>query len=165
MNAIEILRMTLDMGSNMTISLIDDMKDACLTSPTAKGGNHPLWVLGHLAYSEASMTNGIMFGDENPLADWKEIFADGTEPCCDASVYPPYDEVRARFDGVRANTLKILDGLAEADLDTKCKKFPEEWEAFFGTYGRVLNIVGAHTFMHHGQVADARRMAGRKSNM
>lgn len=164
MNTIDCLRMTLDMG-DMTIDLIDDMKDAPLTAPTAKGGNHPLWILGHLAYSEASMIYDMMLGEPNPLEDWKPIFADGTEPTDDASAYPPYDEVRAKFDEVRAHTLKVLDTLTDADLDNKTKNCPEEWAAYFDTYGKVLNILGAHTFMHHGQVADARRMAGRKPTM
>ena len=165
MNAVDCLRMTLDMGVNMTISLIDDMQDAPLTAPTARGGNHPLWILGHLAYSEGSMVHGMMLGEDNPLESWKPIFGDGTEPTGDAAAYPPFDEVRAKFDEMRAHTLQLLDGLTDADLDTKCKQYPEEWEAFFGTYGKVLTILGDHVFMHHGQVADARRMAGRKPKM
>jgi len=165
MNAVDCIRMNLDMGANMTISLIDDMKDAPLTAPTSKGGNHPLWVLGHITWAEGSMVNGMMLGKPNPLEDWKPIFGDGTEPSDDASKYPPFDEVRAKFDEMRANTLNLLEGLTDADLDTRCKQFPEEWEAYFGTYGKVLTIVAAHTMMHHGQVADARRSAGRKPNM
>lgn len=165
MNAVQCIRATLDMGLFTTLSLIDDMKDACTTAPTAKGGNHPLWVLGHLAYSEGSMVNNMMLGEPNPLEDWKPIFGDGTEPSADASIYPPFDQVRARFDEMRAHTIKLLDGYTDADLDNKCKNCPAEWEAYFGTYGLVLNLVGVHVFMHHGQVADARRSAGRKPNM
>ena len=164
MNTIDYLRMNLDMG-DMTLDLIDDMKDAPMTAPTAKGGNHPLWVLGHLAYAEASMVYEMMLGEPNPLEDWKPIFADGTEPTSDASDYPSYAEVRARFDEVRAHTLKVLDALTDADLDKKSQNYPEEWAAYFDTYGKVLAIVGSHTFIHHGQVADARRMAGRKPTM
>jgi len=157
--------MTLDMGQNMTISLIDDMSDAPLTAPTAMGGNHPLWILGHLAFSEGSMVYGMMLGEENPLKDWESIFGMGAEPCGEADKYPPFDEVRARFDEMRANTLNVLDGLTDADLDNKCQACPDEWVDFFGTYGQVLNVLGVHTFMHHGQVADARRMDGRKPKM
>lgn len=165
MNAVDCIRMNLDMATTMTIPLIDDMKDVCCTAPTPNGGNHPLWVLGHLAYSEASMLEDIMLGEGNPLADWKPIFGDGSEPTGNTDDYPPFDEVRAKFDEVRARTVNFVEGLSDADLDTKSKNSPAEWEAYFGTWGKCLTIIAAHAFMHHGQVADARRAAGRAPNM
>src|SRR5207248_5467326 len=52
MKTVEFIRMSLDMSAAMTMGLIDDMKDQPLTFPTPKGGNHPLWVMGHLAWVE-----------------------------------------------------------------------------------------------------------------
>ncbi|MCB9838822.1 MAG: DinB family protein [Phycisphaeraceae bacterium] len=164
MNGVDCIRMNLEMGS-MTIGLIDDMKDDCLRMPTAKGGNHPLWVLGHLTYSEASMVSDMMLGEGNPLEAWKPIFGDGSEPVSDASKYPPFDEVRAKYDQVRAATMKRLEKMTDADLDKPSANCPDEWKQYFGTCGQILSILGVHTFMHHGQVADARRSAGRAPNM
>ena len=53
MNRIELIRWALKMTDDATAQLVEDMRDAPLTQPTpggkGGGGNHPLWVLGHLA--------------------------------------------------------------------------------------------------------------------
>ena len=161
MNAIDLLRFQLDVSKNLTANLLADMSDAPLAQPTSKGGNHPMWVAGHLAFAEANLTNYILQGKANPLDGWKDMFGRGSEPSTDASKYPPFEEVLARWDEVRASTLKILDGLSEADLDKPSANPPEGREAFFNTYGKVFAIVGLHAAMHRGQVADARRASNR----
>jgi hypothetical protein len=50
MTAIEVIRTAMAMSEKSTMSLIEDMRDAPLTQPTSRGGNHPLWVLGHITY-------------------------------------------------------------------------------------------------------------------
>lgn len=55
MQSKDLLKMNLESCMGMLLPMIEDMKDAPLTFPTPKGGNHPLWVLGHLAYSEGSL--------------------------------------------------------------------------------------------------------------
>ena len=55
MNAIDFIRMSLENGKGWTLGLIGDMKDAPLTQPTPNGGNHPIWVLGHLVRAESDL--------------------------------------------------------------------------------------------------------------
>ena len=162
MNTIDYIKMSLETSKNFTLGLIDDMKDAPLTQPTSKGGNHPLWILGHLAYSEANIVEHIILGNENPLIGWKEMFGSGGEPVAEADKYLPWDEVRQTFDEIRAQTLSHLDGLSDGDLDLPSKNCPPGREQFMGTVGQCYLILTLHPTMHHGQVADARRMAGRK---
>ena len=161
MKATELLRFQLEASKNLTAGLLADMLDLPLTQPTAVGGNHPLWVAGHLAYSEANLTTHILAGTPNPLIEWKELFERGTEPVADLHAYPPLSDVLARWDDVRKNTLEVLDSLSDEDLDKPSANPPEGREAFFGTYGKVFSAVCLHAAMHRGQVADARRAAGR----
>lgn len=149
----------------MMVPMIEDMKDAPLTFPTPNGGNHPLWVIGHIAYSEGGIIQGLMLGQPNPLADWKEMFDAGTEPVADASKYPPIEEVLAKCLEVHAANVAILDSLSEEDLDQKSKACPPDYEGYFGTYRQCFQILANHWLMHQGQVADARRAAGRKPIM
>ncbi len=160
MNAIDFIRASLEMSKGWILGLIADMKDAPTTAPTPKGGNHPLWCIGHLAYSEGNLVNGMIQGQPNPLADWAELFDQGKQPVADASKYPPMEEVIGKFEEVRANTLKLLDGLTDADLD-KPSHAPDEMKEFFGTIGQCLAVIPIHFGFHGGQVADARRAAGR----
>jgi hypothetical protein len=161
MKTTDYIRTSIEASKMFTLSQLDDMKDAPLTQPTSKGGNHPLWILGHLTYSESNIISHIIQGNENPLIGWKEMFGTGGEPTTDAVKYLPWDEVRTEFDEVREKTMSFLDGLTDADLENPSKNCPPGREQMMGTIGSCFVIVALHPTMHYGQVADARRMAGR----
>jgi len=161
MQSKDLLKLNLEMTKGIVLGLIEEMKDAPLTFPTPKGGNHPLWVLGHAAYAEAGIIQEKMLGKSNPLADWKDMFGEGTEPVGDADQYPPFDQVMAKCEEVRQTTLALLDSLSEDDLDTNSKGCDPKYASYFGTYRLCFLMVTNHWLMHRGQVADARRAAGR----
>lgn len=161
MTGIETIRAALEISQNWAFSLIEDMKNAPATMPTPKGGNHPLWVLGHLACSEASIVGQFILGEQNPLARWDALFGMNSEPSSDLSRYPTWDELAAEYQKVRARTLQLVSGYTDRDLD-KPSKAPADYAAFFGTIGKCLLSVALHMTFHGGQVADARRAAGRK---
>jgi hypothetical protein len=156
------IRQSLDSSARATLMLIEDMKDRPLTFPTPKGGNHPLWVLGHLAWVEGNVIQQVMLGRPNPVADWKELFGIGSEATADAARYPAFAEVHKAFQDLRAETLKTLEPLSDADLDQPCKACPAELKQFLGTYAQCFLVLIFNTMHHRGQVADARRAAGRK---
>ena len=165
MQSKDLLKMNLEACMGMLLPMIEDMRDAPMTFPTPKGGNHPLWVLGHLAYSEGSLLQEMMLGEANPLADWKQIFSNGTEPVGDADKYPSFDEVLSKCQEVHQANMALLDSMSEEDLDTTNQACPPEYKGFFGTYRQCFQQVANHWLMHQGQVADARRAAGRKPLM
>jgi hypothetical protein len=161
MKAVEFIRKALEMSGNGTLTLIEDMKDAPFTCPTSRGGNHPMWVLGHLAWSEGDIIQRCMLGRPSPLGRWKDLFGMGSEPSTDPSRYPAFDEVLTEFKKLRAETLKVLGELTDDDLDQPSKGCPPEMQQFLGTFGQCFLIAVANTMNHRGQVADARRAAGR----
>jgi hypothetical protein len=166
MKATELLRDQMELSKSMTASLLADMQDAPLTAPTSQGGNHPLWIAGHLVYSEARLTNELLFDKPGPLLEWSDMFSRGTQPSYEAGAYSvSIPEILAKWDEVRANTLSILAGLNEEDLDKPTAKCPPGREAVFGTYGKAMAMVAMHPLHHRGQVADARRSLGRKPLM
>lgn len=153
MKATEVLARTMGMGHQLASMMFDDVRDAPLTQPTPKGGNHPLWVAGHLAWAEGGMFQ-LITGEANPCEDWKPLFGGGTEPVADSSKYPPFADVAAKFLSLREANIKALARMSDADLD---KQVP-----MFGTLGQAFSDVSMHATMHLGQVADARRVLGRK---
>jgi len=166
MKATDYIRLSLEQTQGWVLPMFLDMKDAATTAPTPNGGNHPLWNLGHLAYSESLLINKYMLGNEtHPLTEWGEIFGAGKEPSANASDYPSFDAVVAGFEKTRARTLEVLDSLSDEDLDRPSKAAPEGAGDFFATYGRCFFAVTHHFTFHGGQVADARRAAGRKPLM
>lgn len=166
MNATDLLKDQLETSKLLTATLLADMQDAPLTSPTPHGGNHPLWIAGHLVFAETRITHELLFGIPDPLADWNELFRGGSQPLDDATQYPlTIPETLAVWDKIREGTLAILAGLSDENLDRPTAKCPPGREAMFGTFGKALTMVAMHPLMHRGQVADARRVLDRKPLM
>lgn len=159
MNAIDYIKMSLENSKGWAMGLLSDMKDAPLTQPTPNGGNHPLWVLGHITRAESDLLDGFILGQPNRFPEL-EAFSMGNTPSTDASQYPSMDELFAKFEQIRAATLAHLDTLSDADLDQKTHA-PEEFGASFATVGACFAAMSTHISFHAGQVADARRAAGR----
>jgi len=158
MKIIDYIKFQLESSKGWAFGLIADMKDAPLTEPT-RGGNHPLWVLGHVVRAESDLFDCMIQGKPNRFPEL-EVCAMGSSPSTNADDYPSMDELFAKFEALRAETLAHLDTLTEDDLD-KPSHAPEEMAAFFGTVGACYCAMGTHMSFHAGQVADARRAAGR----
>jgi len=137
------------------------MRDAPLTQPTARGGNHPLWVLGHLAFYEGTFSH-FLFGEPNPVEHWRPMFGRGTRPTTDAEAYPSYDEVLETYRGLRAQNLARLDEIGETGLDLPTALPSPGSKDVPLTRGQLLLVVALHQMSHLGQIADARRAAGRE---
>jgi hypothetical protein len=159
MQSIDLIRDNLTRSERHVLAHIEDMRAHAVVFPTASGGCHTLWVLGHLAYIEALVVRTFMLGDVNPLADWEPVF-DGADPVGDLSQYPPFDDVLFACQDTRAATLALVDTLSEDDLDEVSAKVPAGFDGTFGTYRLCLQYVSDHWYMHRGHLADARRAAG-----
>ena len=160
MKATDYIRMALENSQGWALMLINDMRDAPLTQPTPKGGNHPLWVLGHIVRGESDLLDGFLLGKPNRFPEL-EAFSMGASPSTDAADYPSMGELLEKFTAIRAATLAHLETLSDDDLDQKSHA-PEEFGPAFGTVGAVFAAMASHVSFHAGQVADARRAAGRK---
>ena len=162
MKTVDFIRASLNGSARGILPMIDDMKDLLFTFPTPKGGNHPLWVLGHLAWTEGQIVQQVMLGRPNPLAHWESLFGIGSEASADAARYPTFAETLKAFHNLRDETLKVLATLSDDDLDQPSQGCPPEWKAFLRTYADCFRIIIFNTMHHRGQVADSRRVAGRK---
>lgn len=160
MKAIDSIRWALRFTDEGIRHLVADMRDAPLTQPTSRGGNHPLWVMGHLAYIEGTLSP-TLFGEPNPVEHWAALFAPGTTPSTDASTYPPFEEIQQTFHKLRAATLKRLDEVGEGGLDAPPKEVPPGFEEAMSSVGQTMLLITLHQMVHYGQIADARRVAGR----
>jgi DinB superfamily len=159
MQSIDLIRDNLKKSKDLVLARVEEMREHCVVFPTPNGGCHTLWVLGHLAYIEALVVRRFMFGEENPLAEWEEVF-DGADTSGDIGQYPPFDVVLAKCYEARESTLALLDSLSEDDLDKLSANVPEGFEDTFGTHRLCLQFVANHWYMHRGHLADARRAAG-----
>jgi hypothetical protein len=158
MQSIDLIRDNLKKSRDRVLARVEEMREHCVVFPSRNGGCHTLWVLGHLAYIETLVVRTFMLGEENPLAEWEEVF-DGADTSGDISQFPPFDEVLARCREVRESTMALLESLSEVDLDKVSARVPQGFEDTLGTYRLCLQYVADHWYMHRGHLADARRAA------
>ena len=165
MKAIELIRWAMELTEQGTVAMVADMRDAAMTPSTPGGksgdGNHSLWLLGHLAYIEANIPK-VLFGETNTLQHWAPLFASGTTPSADEKKYPSFDEVLRAYREARARNRKLLEEVGEAGLDRVPKQIPPGFEDAMKSFGHTLLLISLHNMVHYGQIADARRVAGRK---
>ncbi len=163
MNTTDYIKMSLEMSNNWIMGLATDAADIAMTAPTPNGGNHPLWCVGHLAYSQANLLS-MATGHPNALAEWEGIFKFGTSVSADASMYPPFDEVMSKYNETHTHILEYINGLSDGDLD-KPSQAEGEMKEWFGTIAQCMAAMPVHIGFHGGQIADARRAAGREPVM
>ena len=161
MNTIDFIKFGLESGRGWAMGLLQDMQDAPLTFPTPDGGNHPLWVLGHLVYSESFLFDEAIMGRDNRFGEWGGLFGAKSTPVADAGQYPTMPDLFARWEEIRAEAVAHLETLSPDDLDRKSHA-PEEYGPMFGTVGACYGAMIGHPQFHAGQVADARRAAGKE---
>jgi hypothetical protein len=156
----ELIQFALTVSDGAVMRMIDKASDVATTSPTSKGGCHPLWVLGHLTLVEG-MIPAVIYGEENPVAHLQPLFGEHSEPMSNAGAYPSFTELRSRYSELRARNLKILESLSEEDLERPVKAPPKGREQEFATFGRSFLVVALHQCMHRSHVTDALRTSGR----
>jgi len=161
MKALELIQWALEFTEAGLTRLVSDMRDKPLTQPTSAGGNHPLWVLGHLAYTEGFAAE-ILFDEPNPLQHWAKLFAPGSQPTTDPADYPTFDEVLKAYLDLRAKNVRRLKELGEAGLDAKPKNVPEPFKDVMTSVGKTYLLLALHQNVHYGEICDARRVAGLK---
>lgn len=163
MKAIELVRWAMQLTDEGTARLVADMREAPLTRSTP-GGNHPVWILGHLSVIEGGIPR-VLLGEDNPVEHWKPMFGIGSEPKDDASGYPSFDEVLNTYRTLRAKNLRLLDQIGDGGLDRVPKVIPPGFESVMTTFGQTFLLIALHNMVHYGQITDARRIAGRKPLM
>lgn len=161
MRSIDLIRDNLTRSRDRVLRRVEEMRPDALVPATSNGGAHTLWILGHLACIEGLVVRRLMLGEANPLAGWEMPF-DGDAVPDDPGLYPPFDEALAACHRMRQETLALLDTMTEDDLDRPGAVVPPGFEEVFGTRRLCLQYAADHWYMHRGQLADARRAAGRE---
>ncbi len=162
MNTTTFIRDGFGTSRGVVLNLLNDLRDHPLVTVSGDGGNHALWILGHLVYIESFVVNTVILGHESgPHDSWRDRFGTGSRPVADAGVYPSFDSLLETWDEVRAFTLATLDRFCDDDLDKPAPGCPEEHKAWFGTIGKAFGSQIMHPMMHYGQLADIRRSLGR----
>jgi hypothetical protein len=156
------IQFMLTVSNGAVLSVIDQAAANPTAFPTPNGGCHPLWVLGHLSIVEGMIPN-ILFGEPNPVENWKRHFGEHSVAVADPAAYPAFAEVRAKYSELRDRNLKLLDSLSDEDLDRATTAPPKGREREFATFGSSFMTLALHQAMHRSHVTDALRAAAASS--
>lgn len=159
MQAITAIRIALKF-SDMGMKHLESMSEAPLLRPGPWGGNHAMWIAGHLTVVEGRL-HQMIHGTANPVHHWKPLFDWGSEPVDDPAAYPPYNEVLQKFKELRQQTHAFLDQFGEQGLDQPTKSQPPGFTGF-ETVGQAMIIIACHATGHLGGLTVNRAAAGKQ---
>ena len=162
MHAIDVIRASLVQSFEWNKMLAEDLRDAPLVFPTANGGNHASWVVGHAATAQSALRSFIT-GGPSSLTKWDKILGGGSIPTDDPNTYPAYGELLETWYHQYEATLSLLDTFDDAMLDKPPRGLPEKFrdDPGFQSIGHVFLFIAMHEMSHRGQLADVRRALGR----
>ncbi|EAQ80826.1 DinB family protein [Blastopirellula marina] len=161
MRAIDLLRHNFAMTESWTMPILEDLQKTPLAAATP-GGNHALWIFGHLTFCEGLIVRQFVLGEPNEFANWMPILGPESRPEEDADAYPSWEEVATSFRQARDRTLAWLETQNDDDLDLPCKAPPKGMEAAFANRGAGISLVITHWCNHRGQLCDIRKALGRR---
>lgn len=151
----------LEKARNWTKSLIADIEPDRWYEMAAPGVGHVAWQLGHLAVSQVALIHMRCF--DKPLdaciaPALRDTFGRGSTPITDASAYPSVDDVKALFESIQHESIEMIRGLSDSELEAKPGVDPHP---HFSTKAGAINTAAMHETFHAGQIAMIRRMWGR----
>ncbi|TWT38532.1 DinB family protein [Blastopirellula retiformator] len=161
MRAVDLLRNSIELTETLTMPIFEDLRETPLAA-ASPGGNHALWIFGHLTFCEGLVARQYLLDVPNELDAWAPIFGPGSQPQEDPDYYPSWDEVATNFRPARDRTLAWLGTQQDDDLDSPCLSPPEGQSDIFKNRAVGLSILVSHWWNHRGQLCDIRKALGRK---
>jgi len=108
-----------------------------------KRGNPLIWLLGHLVVNRGEIVE--ILGGNPTVGNLLDLFARGTKPTSNSSVYPRPQQLLARFMKLASMTESLLNSCDPNVLDQKSR-------GQFDTVGQNLAFSYMHETHHIGQI-------------
>lgn len=137
-------------------ALADFAGDALFAQPF-KGANHALFIMGHLAVSDAFFLKTIGGSPTAVPEGWDGLFGMGAEPKPDAAAYPPVEEVRQVYAKARE---ELVEHLRALDDETLAAPAPEPLNNAADCVAGLTSFIAMHDGVHTGQTLNLRKALG-----
>ncbi len=121
--------------------------------------NHAAWQVGNICLAEVNMIAEEIPDSCYPSLPEGFLSRHGTGvPEDGPDGYLTKAAFLALFEKIRANTIRLVEGLTETDLDRPCSGSMKDYAP---TWGKLLILTSNHTLMHGGQIQVIRRVLGK----
>lgn len=121
------------------------------------GGNHAMWITGHLAAAENAFVGLIRPEMKLDFAEYAKLFGRGSAPMDDASVYPERDDV---LQVLRERRNALLQALQDCSLEDLSRAAPAGAPPFMTNIAKVFQGAVWHESLHSGQLTVIHRTLG-----
>lgn len=138
-------------------SILKDWPEDKLAVQHHPADNHPLWVLGHVASTDAWIASMVGAAGITAPESFAKLFGQGSKPSSNASDYPPVAELLALFNQNREKLLAWLDSATEEQLSVSLK---DKTGGFANDVTDAFFKICWHEGWHFGQVATLRKSLG-----
>ncbi len=147
----------LNFARNWTLELLSDIPQDKLTHQPCAGGNHALWIAGHIAYADDIFMTHVGNKPARFSDSWVKLFGMETTPQADAGVYPTLSELTNALADNREGLLAWFSSMGAEDL---AKPLPEDWRSFAANQGILMSTIAWHEGLHAGQLTVVRKSLG-----
>jgi hypothetical protein len=136
---------------------LNSISDETLKQEITPGGNHGIWILGHLIASEDDLAEYIGNG-EIMFPEYKEIFRKGGK-ILTAESYPSATQLRGDWRKVLEKNEKLYASLTDEELSSPHNRVLDDniENDFFKTRERCISFWHFHQVHHAGQLALLKR--------
>ena len=133
-----------------------DTPDQWLTTGV-EGGNHPLWIAGHLAVADNAFVNLVSADRSQPRESYRKWFGKGSRPLHAIDEYDAPPEILEYMRERRSTLLNVLADMPEERFNTP---LPENSPKIMHDFGSVFHMAAWHEALHAGQLTVIRRCLG-----
>ncbi len=147
----------LGFARQMTLGLLEDIPEDKLFHQVTPGGNHAVWVIGHLTVTDDDTLAKLAGRGAKCSAAWRSLFGMGSKPTDKPADYPPISNLRQHLNMRREELVAWFESLDEAKL---ASPLPEELGTVATTYGASIFTLAVHEGLHAGQLSMIRRSLG-----
>jgi len=137
--------------------ILKDIPEHKLTYQASPFDNHPLWVMSHLAGTDAWIAGVSGIPGVEVSERISKATGMGSKPVDDPAQYAPAAEVRRAFDSSRAAILRWLETASDAALNADIR---DKTGGFATTVLDALYKLAWHEGWHMGQAATVRKALG-----
>ncbi|QDV50277.1 DinB family protein [Gimesia fumaroli] len=148
----------LHQSRNFVLALLETLADDQLHVRVG-GGNHALWVMGHLAFADDLFASAFLDEPGSLPEGHHELFAFGTTPSDNPADYPDREELLDRMQTARTRFINWAETLAG---DALWEASPESVAPIAKNAITAVHTLAHHDFFHNGQLATIRSSLGMK---
>ena len=147
----------LKFARSATLGLVEDIPKDKYCHPLTQGGNHVLWVLGHLAVVDDEFLHTLGARDKKCPESWGKMFGTKSRPSARAGDYPAVDAVTAALAARREELTAHFRSMSDAELNAPV---PDSVGRFGSTVASLMSSLAWHEGLHAGQITMIRRALG-----